>query len=110
MANKIVGGAYKNKALVQMFGKVCFANGFKNNIYLNNATVKSYKVIQDGKQGGAGRVAGGAILAGPIGALIGATTGKKKKILIELEWKDGQKSMIECDSNMLKAIATECCE
>ena len=105
----IIGGAYKNKPLMpSLTGKISVRVGLKEKVYLNSETVKSYKIVDEGKKGGIGRAAGGALLAGPIGALIGATTGKKKKILIELEWKDGKKSLIECDELMMKAIAREC--
>lgn len=79
-------------------------------VKINSDTVAEYKLVDDGKKNTAGRAVGGAILAGPLGALIGAASGKKKHLLVDIKWKDGKKSLLECDEKAYKAIVKSCYE
>ena len=52
------------------------------------------------------RGAAGAALLGPIGLLAGVTGKKKGVFCVALQWKNGQKSLIEIDDKLYKVLVS----
>lgn len=70
--------------------------------------VEDYEVLSEDKvRSGTSTIlrgAAGAAILGPVGLLV-AASGKKKGIYcVALQWKNGQKSLIEIDDKIYKAL------
>lgn len=98
MANKdrncVLSGKYAGKALwwekdwvfIEWYG-----------VFFSSASVSSVTMV--GKQDGP--VAAGAFYAGVPGAIVASAMGTD---LLEVTWKDGNKSIIQCDTGLTKDI------
>ena len=109
MANSVIGGDYKNGVIEFGFkGKIsitCVKGLLKTEtILVNRETVESYQIIDKNStksfSSGLARGAIGGALLGPVGAIAGASTAKTKSTyLVEVQFKDGHKSLLELDKN-----------
>lgn len=99
MTNKVLKGEYEGKNVVRMGNKVYVANGFKR-IYIDSENVKAYEKQDED--------AGKRSVTGVI--MLGIFAKKHRRILVKIEWRDGGKSLIECDEKIFKAITTQCFE
>lgn len=107
--NKVIAGAYEGKAVGASFGQCYITVGFAKNLYLNKDTVDDYEVITDEQRksaaSGVARGLVGGVLLGPVGMLAGGLSAKNKGTYdIAIQFKDGQKSLIEVDDKIYKAI------
>ncbi|GAA0717288.1 hypothetical protein GCM10008905_02780 [Clostridium malenominatum] len=106
--NKVIAGDFEGKNVVQSGKGVAIQTGFMKKIDLNEETVKDYEVVGDDKRTSAksaiGRGAVGSLLLGPIG-LIAAASAKKKGIYsVAIQFKDGNKSLLEVDDKIYKSM------
>ena len=112
MANIILAGdykggiAYKNKKVgLYIYG----AFGFGKKKFINKTTVDYYEVlgeeIRKSFTSGVIRGAVGATVAGGIGALAGASSGKKKGLhTVSIVFKDGTKCLCDLDDFTFKNL------
>lgn len=111
--NKVIAGDYEGYPVSGMFGIVSMNTGFTGSIQLNKDTVESYEVITDehrksAASGVARGLVGGALL-GPVGMLAGGISAKSKGIYqIAVQFKDGNRSLIEVDDKIYKLIVKNC--
>lgn len=110
MSSRIVSGDYEKKAVGVYNGIPQILIGFnpKNNIMISRNTIERYEIVDGGEKKRAGRAVAGALLAGPLGLAAGALSAKTKGILMAIEFKDGKKSLIECDKKVHDAIIKTC--
>lgn len=110
MSTKIVSGEYEGKEISLASGTPYIIMGWnpKKNIALDSTTVARYELVAQGEKKRAGRAVVGTILAGPIGLAVGALSAKTKGMLVVIEFKDGSKSLIECDKKVYDAIVKKC--
>lgn len=107
--NVVLEGAYKGKSIMNPTGKPYIPVKFSKKLYLDKSTIEEYEVItEDTKKSAASGIArglvGGALL-GPVGMLAGGLSAKNKKnFTIILQFKDGQKSLIEVNDVTYKDI------
>ena len=89
----------KNKGSKITGGTVLYANE-----WLSKYTVASYQVIDETNkdQYSFWKGALGVALLGNIGAVVGIGGKNKKEYLIEIKWKNGDKSLIFIDENYYK--------
>lgn len=108
--NFVVSGDYKNRPVVVVFGKVYILAGLRHKIKIDSSTVESYELLDSGKATGQfGNAVVGAALFGPAGAVIGANTAKGKNgILVSINFKDGKRSLVECDNVTYSWIVKAC--
>lgn len=110
MSSKVVSGDYNSKPITVAGGVPVIVMGWnpKNNIKIDTDTVARYEVVSEGEKKMAGRAAAGAILAGPLGLAVGALSAKAKGMLVAIEFRDGKKSLIECDQKTYKILLRSC--
>lgn len=107
--NVVLEGAYKGKTIMNPTGKPYISTGFTSKLYLNKDTIEAYEVITEGTRksaasGIARGLVGGALL-GPVGMLAGGLSAKSKKTFaLIVQFKDGQKSLIEVNDITYKDI------
>lgn len=111
--NKVIAGEYDGKAISASFGIVSIITGFGKSVNIDSSNVESYELLTDehrksAKSGVARGLVGGALL-GPVGLIAGGISAKEKGIYqIAIMFKDGNKSLIECDDKIYKAIIKSC--
>lgn len=102
--NKVLSGHYQNYFLGGN-SKGAFIH-YKQQIYFNKQTVSSYELLTEDKvkSGSSAIVRGalGAALLGPVGLLAGLSAKNKGIYLVAVEWKTGQKSLLEMDDKLYK--------
>ncbi|MFV3013539.1 SHOCT domain-containing protein [Clostridium botulinum] len=106
--NKVIDGAYKGKNVVVTALGVTIVVGLLKKVMINESTVENYEVFDSEKKTSAtsaiGRGAVGSLFLGPIG-LLAATSAKKKGVhVIAVEFKDGEKSLLEVDEKIYKKM------
>lgn len=112
-ANKVIAGSYANKVITISGQNACISIGFLKSIAINKITVDSYELITDehrksAASGVARGLIGGALL-GPVGMLAGGLSAKSKGIYqIAIQFKDGERSLIEVDDKIYKLIIKNC--
>lgn len=111
--NKVIAGDYSGKQVSASLGLVTITVGLAKLIYLNRETVESYELVTDehikSAKSGISRGLIGGVLLGPVGMIVGATHGKTKDIYqVAIQFKDGNKSLLEVDDKIYKAIIKNC--
>lgn len=104
--NEVIAGYHKGKLIKTA------KNGLGIGIYaLNKQTVESYEVITEDKvKSGTSAIlrgAAGMALLGGVGILAGLTAKNKGIYTIAIQWKDGNKSLIEIDDKLYKKFVTD---
>lgn len=99
--NRVIAGD-NNRHAVQFYGNGIHVNGFTRSIH-------NYELITDEKvksaASGVARGPIGGVLLGPVGMLVGVSTGKSKGIYtVAIEYGDGMRSLVEVDDKMYKEI------
>ena len=107
--NVVLEGAYKGKTIMNPTGKPYISTGLVSTVDLNKDTIESYEVITEDtrKSASSGMARGlvGGALFGPVGMLAGGLSAKSKKsFTLIIQFKDGQKSLIEVDDIIYKSI------
>lgn len=111
--NMVVAGDYRGKAVSFSFGLPCIVIKFGKTLNLSKNTVESYELITDehrksAASGVARGLVGGALL-GPVGMLAGGLSAKSRGIYqVAIQFKTGEKSLLEIDDNIYKAIIRSC--
>ena len=111
MAGIVVKGEYKGKAVgLSVSGKKAyiFTKRFSLNkntwLELNSDSVESYEVLNEENKSG---MLGSAVKESVFGTAAAMNT-NKNKVIVAIKFKDGKKSLIECDKPTLKAIQIGC--
>ena len=98
MANKVLKGQYQGKAVGQALGRAYIVNGLKK-VNIDDSTVKAFEKQDESAK----RTIGGIVAFGILAP-------KKRQMIVKVEWRDGGKSLIECDEKVFKAITAQCFE
>lgn len=111
--NQVVAGDYKGLRVDAMYGMIYIAcyEGTKN-LYLNKDNVENYTVLdaESHKSAGSavGRAAVGGLLLGPVGLVAGVTAKKKSTYSVQVDFRDGKRSLLEIDGKRYKALMESC--
>lgn len=113
--NKVIAGDYIESRISLTAGGTLpiISVDNKTSIEMNNFFVESYEVITDehrksAASGIARGLVGGALL-GPVGMLAGGLSAKSKGVYqVAIQFKDGNKSLIEIDDKIYKALIKAC--
>ena len=111
MSNKVIAGDYEGYAIIKGTKGYVLGSGFKKQIPLNKQYIESYEVItEDIRKSAASGISrgivGGALL-GPVGLLAGLSAKNKGTYQIALQFKDGNRSLIEADDKVYKVLIKE---
>jgi hypothetical protein len=107
--NKVIAGEYEGKVVGCGGGTPFIQIGLFKTLEITSKTVDSYELITDehrksASSGVARGLVGGALL-GPVGLLAGGLSAKSKGIYqVAVQFKDGNKSLIEIDDKTYKAL------
>ena len=109
--NMVTAGTYTGRGIALLNGIPQILISFKGNenIMLDRYSIDSYEVITEetrksAASGVARGIVGGALL-GPVGMLAGGLSAKNKStVTIAIQFKDGNRSLIEVDDKIYKAI------
>lgn len=106
--NKVIAGNYEGNSVKYSFGKVKITS-FGSSVSIDSSTVEKYEIVnQDSIKSGAsafGRAIVGDVLFGGLGLVAGALSAKNKQtMLVAIEFKSGNKSLIEIDGDIYKAL------
>jgi hypothetical protein len=110
---EVVKGDYKGYIVnIDIMGKkVWIRPGFaikkSSRIYLDEDSVKKYEVLSEGNPDASGSFVKSYIW-GTASAINSAKA--KVKLLVSVEWKDGKKSLIQCNKKVFQAIQVACYE
>ena len=115
--NRVIAGEYDGMAVKYAHSQVViprvpYSTTLELNAYnqlrLGKANVKQYEVITEEtmKSGSSAILRGalGASVLGPLGLLAGLSAKNKGIYTIAIEWKDGNKSLIEIDEKIYKEL------
>ena len=104
--NKVISGYYNGWSICRMGG--CASIGYE--FPLNKEKLSGYELLTEDKvKSGSSAIIRGAIGAavlGPVGLLAGLSAKNKGIYLVAIEWKDGQKSLLELDDSHYKSFLT----
>ena len=108
--NKVVAGDYAGrKVKVKFFHRIVLCRAFHEPIVVDETTVNRYTVVsqeisKDGKSA-LRRGCLGTLFFGTVGLLLGCVMAKNKTITtVSLEFKNGDKSLIEVDGRIYKIL------
>lgn len=108
--NSVIEGAYKGKFLTSNFTGVSIFVSWTKEVYLNKDTVAEYEVIDSDRKTSTSsavtRGLVGGLALGPLGLAFGFTAKKKGTHLIAIEFKSGERSLIEIDDKIYKRLIT----
>lgn len=111
--NEVIAGNYCGCRVSAPFGSPQITTRSGKSELIDKFSVEDYKLITDEHRksaaSGVGRGLVGGALLGPVGMLAGAMSVKSKGIYqIAIQFKDGNKSLIEVDDKIYKAIVKAC--
>ena len=109
--NRVVAGDYNNKQVILSGGKAFISIGLFNPLAIDKTTVEDYEVVDETSRKSAasavGRAAVGSLLLGPIGLAAALSAKSKGTHIVAIQFKDGNKSLLEVDDKIYKAIVTK---
>jgi len=103
MSSKILEGYYKDKKIKNNISKFLYINpvSIKETKLLTKENIDKYEVITEDVVKSASstliRGIGGSLLLGGVGLLAGLSAKNKGKYIIAIEWKNGERSLLELD-------------
>lgn len=111
-SGKVIKGDYKGKLLgadfsgkkVYLFLKR-FAIGKNSQIELNADTVSKVELMSEN-----GASTGASFAKEMVFGTAAAVNSAKNKVLISIEFKDGKKSLVQCDRGLYQALQISCFE
>lgn len=107
--NQVIAGDYTGRKVRCSNNRIIFDRAFKPPIEVSDVTVSRYEVVdQDASKSATSAVSRGLIggmVLGPVGMIVGSLSAKKDTIvLISIEFKNGDKSLIEVDKTVYKTL------
>lgn len=107
--NEVIAGDYTGRKVRCTKSRVIFDRAFETPIEVNDSTVDKYEVIdQDSTKdlmSAFGRGIVGNALFGSVGMMAGVISAKNSTaVLVSIEFKNGDKSLIEIDKNTYKVL------
>jgi len=110
MSGTVIAGSYKGNVLQKFWGRIWIKVGFwgREIVDINKTTIESYNVVNETYQKSAtsaiGRGLVGSLLLGPVGMLAGLSAKSEGTHTLQLNFKDGNKSLISVDDDYYNAI------
>ena len=102
--NQVIAGDYLGK-LVHVMSTEIFLG---TDVRIKKSDVKAYNLVGSEQKKSASsaviRGGAGALLLGPVGLLAGLSAKNKGTYLIEMEFQDGKRSLLEVDDKKYKKI------
>ncbi|MCL2856737.1 MAG: hypothetical protein FWE19_03305 [Oscillospiraceae bacterium] len=111
--NKVVAGQYEGGAVVSALNRVSISGGgLPGPLLLSKDTVVSYEIVTDehlemAASGGGFGLAGDVLLAG-ITVRDGTVPGKGNLHYLALQFKSGEKSLLEVDRDLCEVMVKNC--
>ena len=107
--NAVIAGDYNGRVVKCAGNRIIFDRMMYPPVEVSDATVDKYEVIDSENAKSAlsifGRGAVGGLLLGPLGMVAGALSAPNSSvIIISIEFKNGDKSLIEVDKNIYKVL------
>ena len=112
-SNKVISGDYVGYKIAVRSGMLTLSKFLADTIEVSPRTVENYEVKDNDKviksssgAARAGKSVLGAAILGPLGLLAGAGTGTKSRneITLAIYFRDGRRSLIECDQEIYSAF------
>jgi hypothetical protein len=108
--NRVIAGDYLDYTVYDASsGQVCISSGSKS-IVLAKTIVERYEIVDEERRKSAASAVGrglvGSLLLGPVGWLAGLSAKTKGVYLIAVQFRDGEKSLLEIDDRIYKALIT----
>lgn len=112
-SNRVISGDYVGYKIALRSRMITLSKFLEDTIEVSPRTVERYEVMDNDKvvtsasgASRAGKSLLGAAILGPIGLLAGAGTGTKSRneITLAIYFKDGRRSLVECDQQIYSAF------
>lgn len=108
--NSVLEGAYKGKFVVSNFTGVSIVLSWTKEVYLNKETVEDYEILDSSSQtsgtSALSRGVLGGLVFGPVGMAFALSAKKKGTHVVGIQFKDGERSLIEIDDKIYKRFLT----
>ncbi len=107
--NAVIAGDYAGRKVLCSKNKIIFDRAFETPIVVDDTTVDKYEVIDQESTKDLGSAFGrgliGNALFGSVGMMAGVISAKNKTaIIISIDFKNGDKSLIEVDKDIYKLL------
>ena len=107
--NEVIAGDYNGRKIKCAGNRIIFDRMMYPPVEVSSTTVDKYEVIDQNNAKSAlsvfGRGAVGGLLLGPLGMVAGAlSTPNSAVIIISVEFKNGDKSLIEIDRDIYRVL------
>lgn len=107
--NEVIAGDYAGRKVRCTRNRIIFDRAFDTPIEVDDTTVSRYEVIDQESTkdltSAFGRGLVGNALFGPVGMMAGVISAKNStSIIVSIEFKNGDKSLIEIDRNIYKVL------
>ncbi|MEB2276821.1 hypothetical protein LAV82_22645 [Bacillus sp. ILBB4] len=106
--NKVIAGDFEGHAVKDRITVIQIEKNWLTTKELTKDTIASYEVIDETQRKSAtsavGRAFVGGAILGPVGLLAGLSAKSKGTHLLAIEFKTGEKSLIEVDDRIYKTL------
>ncbi|MBO5111551.1 MAG: hypothetical protein J6D21_12660 [Clostridia bacterium] len=107
--NAVIAGDYTGRKVLCAGNRIIFDRAFESPVEVSSATVDRYEVIDQESSKSLGSAFGrgliGNALFGTVGMVAGALSAKNTTaIVVSIEFKNGDKSLIEIDQKIYKVL------
>ncbi|MGF7049163.1 hypothetical protein J2T13_003671 [Paenibacillus sp. DS2015] len=108
--NAVIAGEYEKSKLITSKNGLIIAISFTKSLTLTKDVVESYEVMSEEHTKSAtsaiGRGLVGSFILGPVGLLAGLSAKQKGTHVVAVEYKDGNKSLLEINDKLYKVLMT----
>lgn len=107
--NEVIAGDYTGRKVRCTHNRIIFDRMFYRPIEVNDSTVNKYEVIDQDSTKNFMSAFGRGIVGNALFGLVGMVSGimsanNSTAVLVSIEFKNGDKSLIEIDKNIYKAL------
>ncbi len=107
--NEVIAGDYAGRKVLCSGSRIIFDRSFEAPVVVDDSTVDHYEVVDEENTkdlvSAFGRGLVGNALFGSVGMMAGVFSAKNKTaIIVSIQFKNGDKSLIEIDKNIYKVL------